>query len=468
MTPKRPTRTPARGQIETRSQFKKSNDKKDKQIEATKLAIRNIDEEYRAQEKLCAQLTQEVEMGIRGEDALRAEEEKLLQMKEKVVAQTNRPDAPTKPTDAPTKPTDAPTKPTNAPTKPTNAPIVTPEPMDLQPNTGQLSTARDELDIEWDIDLDNTQVVSPLEGVENVVMGHFVKSGRVYYVQRYGDKMSSSAVVSSELPQGSTYNLEVDVTERSNRILELILEKHKKQPIPTKYTRTKAFTVMLVYWDGKEECGYATDARVLDPRYDQQRRPHTRCFIHMNPALYAEYGLKNRTGFSHETRSTVKRFLAGKDDWERSIVLHNIAITRENKFEESHLEDEESRSDLLPLEEITDRKKPSGRSGTRAISIESKISPISPHRRTSPRLSSVLRQNQAFTKSENRLPSPSAPQHEASSNSKAVPPRELYLSEFIELHDLDKDTTADNLPEKYHSRYDAGYSKWKKDNYGEK
>ena len=54
---------------------------------------------------------------------------------------------------------------------------------------------------------------------------------------------------------------------------------------------------------------------VLAPDYPE-RRPHTRCFVYLDPELYKKYNLKNKTGYSHETRLTMKFLIEGNDDWQ--------------------------------------------------------------------------------------------------------------------------------------------------------
>jgi hypothetical protein len=454
------------------------NNKKNKQAETTKSFLTQMNDAYEEQERLCNTLKTEVQHGIRDEKDWNVEKQKLEEMKKRMEAQANVSGAPTDPVESiDSEPMDIEQSAVDT-EQPKAAKSNTAETKDLRVNTkfpkpAKLNTIKDALGIEWHVDLDDSQIISPLEGLETAVIGHFVKLSRVYYVQRYGDPKFSSARVSSELPEGSKYNLEVDVMDKDMRILENILEKHKSQLIPARFTRKKAFTVMLIYWDGKEDYGYTTDVGVLKPYYGRKRRPSTRCYIRMNPALYQEYGLKNDTGFSHETRSTVKRFLAGKDDWARSTVLHNIAVTRENMFEQTHLSHVESRSDQLPLEEIIDEK-----ASQRATSIkrERTTSPNNVQPRRSSRLAPAILQQDQTAASIKRETSTSpidsqrqkslhpAPQNEASVSSEVLEPRRQYLKDFLELHDLDKATTADDIPEKYQSRYDAGYTKWKKEN----
>jgi hypothetical protein len=71
--------------------------------------------------------------------------------------------------------------------------------------------------------------------------------------------------------------------------------------------------------------------------------------------LYKEYNLANQTGYSHETRSTIKPLMEGNDDWQKSITLHNIAVRLENKFEESCMKGVSDRP--KPLREFVNERK---------------------------------------------------------------------------------------------------------------
>jgi hypothetical protein len=72
--------------------------------------------------------------------------------------------------------------------------------------------------------------------------------------------------------------------------------------------------VLVVYYDSKIGIRHAAEVDVLAPDF-AERRPHTRCFVYLDPALYASrYNIKNKTSYSHETRSTMKLLIEGNDD----------------------------------------------------------------------------------------------------------------------------------------------------------
>ena len=60
--------------------------------------------------------------------------------------------------------------------------------------------------------------------------------------------------------------------------------------------------------------GHDAEVDVLAPDF-AGRRPHTRCFVYLDPALYAStYNIENKTSYSHETRSTIKLLIKGNND----------------------------------------------------------------------------------------------------------------------------------------------------------
>jgi hypothetical protein len=336
-------------------------------------------------------------------------------------------------------------------------------------NTTEASeeTLIDELGTEWNVNVANTQSKSAFHDLDTEVIGHIVKRPAIQYVRRVGNKDACSAFLDSQLPQGSSYKEERDVTQRSNRILENILQKHRdrKEPIPAKIR--SALTVLLVYWDSKDQCGYGTDLEVLDPNYEG-RRPHTRCFIYLKPSLYvnADYNLDNKTGYSHETRSTVKQFLQGKDDWERSITLHNIAVTRENKFEEYHMKHVDDRPKVPLCELIDERKKAGRRSESRYSSVEQQsLSPVGQQTRKSPRLvqtpplESARQPAKIGIKAESRLSKPQQVTRHEDDSSK--PPRVRFHEFYVELFDLPPSTTYEDLQKDAKIMYPAQFVEWK-------
>lgn len=292
----------------------------------------------------------------------------------------------------------------------------------------------DELGTEWNIDLGNTQSKSWLQGLKSEVIGHIDKRPTFRYINRVGGLLGYSAIVDSQLPEGSKYTGSIDVVS-SNRILEEILNIHrkKKQPIPSAFI--KELNVLLVYWDNKDECGYAADVEVLDPEYGG-KRPITRCFIYLPVNLYKGYGLKNTTGFSHETRSTVLNFLNGSDHKGRSITLHNIAVKLENDFEELHMKNASNRP-KEPLRELCIDRTSRSRSRSRYTGIER-----SPTLNPPPRRSTRLAQGPKI-KVESCPPTPRPiAQHEQAS---LKPPRVRFHETYLEGLGLHPDTDYASL-----------------------
>ncbi|OSS43184.1 hypothetical protein B5807_12165, partial [Epicoccum nigrum] len=117
------------------------------------------------------------------------------------------------------------------------------------------------------------------------------------------------------------------------------------------------------------------------------RRPHTRCFVYLDPALYAStYDIENKTGYSHETRYMMKLLMEGNDDRQKSITFYNIAVRLENKFEEICVSGALDRPE--PLRELVhERKAASRRRGSRHATAELAASPAPVKPPTSPRRS---------------------------------------------------------------------------------
>ena len=239
-----------------------------------------------------------------------------------------------------------------------------------------LSTNRlvDDLDMAWDVNVNDTHVESSLQNLSKEAFGHIMKKSQARYCVRYGSADAHSARFESALPDGSKYNETRDVTQRSNRIVERIVQIHKDKKTALPMNILSKVKILLVYWDSKVGVGHDAEVDVLAPDYPE-RRPHTRCFVYLDPALYADYNLDNNTGYSHETRSTMKQLMEGNDDRQKSITLHNIAVRLENKFEEKWMSGVLGRPELL-RELVYERKVVPRRTRSPYTTAEPSASPI--------------------------------------------------------------------------------------------
>ncbi|EMD66404.1 hypothetical protein COCSADRAFT_353631 [Bipolaris sorokiniana ND90Pr] len=190
----------------------------------------------------------------------------------------------------------------------------------------------DNLNMTWNIDVNDSHGESSLQHLPKGVFGHIQRSSRTRYCVRFGSKEGLSARFESILPNGSDYKEERDVTQGSNRIVEKIVQHHRDEKTALPMNILSQVRILLVYWDSKMGVGHDAEVEVLAPDF-KGKRPHTRCFVYLNPDLYAQYNLKNTSGFSHETRSTMKLLMEGIDDRQKSIAIYNIAVKIENQFE---------------------------------------------------------------------------------------------------------------------------------------
>jgi hypothetical protein len=304
----------------------------------------------------------------------------------------------------------------------------------------------DDLNMAWDVDMDDTHLESSLQNHDREAFGHIMRNSQTRYCVRYGSADAYSARFESTLPQGSRYQETRDVTQRSNRIVERIVQLHRdrKQALPMDIL--SKVKVLVVYWDSKMGIGHAAEVDVLAPDF-AERRPHTRCFIYLDPALYAsKYDIENKTGYSHETRSTMKLLMEGHDDWQKSITFYNIAVRLENKFEERCMSGVPGRP--APLCELAhERKAASRRTRSRYATVESAASPPLTKPPISPCCSAPLtemqfEQNPARTESGKSL-------------------KERFHADFLELFDLAEDVTYADLTEQQQLLYPAQFTKWK-------
>ncbi|CAN9239272.1 unnamed protein product [Alternaria alternata] len=307
----------------------------------------------------------------------------------------------------------------------------------------------DDLDMAWDVDVDDRHIEPSLQNQHSEAFGHIMRNSQTRYCVRYGSADAYSARFESTLPAGSRYRETRDVTQRSNRIVERIVQHHKDNKLPLPMGILGKVKVLVVYWDSKVGVGHDAEVDVLAPDF-AGRRPHTRCFVYLDPALYAStYNIENKTGYSHETRSTMKLLMKGNDDRQKSITFYNIAVRLENKFEEKCMSGAPDRPE--PLRELVhERKAASRRSGSRYTTAEPAASPapvkppISP-RRSAPPPNMRLEQT------------PARPQSGKS-------PRQRFHAEFLELFDLPDDTTYADLDEQQQLLYPAQFANWKKIN----
>ncbi|KAJ6199981.1 hypothetical protein J3E72DRAFT_393445 [Bipolaris maydis] len=299
----------------------------------------------------------------------------------------------------------------------------------------------DDLDMAWEVNINWRHTETSLQHLKKEVFGHITRNSLNRCCIRYGSADAYSARFESILPEGSPYLGTRDVTQRSNRIVERIVQIHrdKKKALPMNILSE------VQVLDSKMGVRHSAEVDVLAPDF-VGRRPHTRCFVYLNPSLYESYGLENRTGYSHETRSTMKLVMEGNDDWQKSVTLHNIAVRLENRFEEKHMGGVSGRPGPL-LKLSRERKTTTRRKGSRYSNIELAASPRPVKAPTSPHPSP--------TPQETRTKQSSA----RTDSGKSL--KEQFHADFLELFDLAKDVAYEDLTEQQQLLYPAQFTKWK-------
>ncbi|CAG5137495.1 uncharacterized protein ALTATR162_LOCUS131 [Alternaria atra] len=301
----------------------------------------------------------------------------------------------------------------------------------------------DDLDMAWNVDVDDRHIEPSLQNHNREAFGHIMRNSQTRYCIRYGSADAYSARFESTLPAGSRYRETRDVTQRSNRIVERIVQHHKDNKLTLPMDILSKVKVLVVYWDSKMGVGHDAEVDVLAPDF-AGRRPHTRCFVYLDPALYAStYDIENKTSYSHETRSTMKLLMEGNNDQQKSITFYNIAVRLENKFEEKCMSGAPDRP--KPLRELVhERKAASRRSGSRYATAKPAVSPapvkppISP-RRSAPPPNMRLKQTPARPQSRKSL-------------------RQRFHADFLELFDLPDDTTYTDLDKQQQLLYPAQFA----------
>ncbi|KAF7569463.1 hypothetical protein PtrM4_118780 [Pyrenophora tritici-repentis] len=351
----------------------------------------------------------------------------------------------------------------------------------------------DDLGMAWDVDVNNTCVDPSLQGQEKSAIGHIMRTSQACFCVTYGSK-ARSARFESSLPHGSQYQGSRDVTKGSNRIVEKIVNFHKgnKEPLPMDIL--SKVHILLVYWDSKMGVGHAAEVDVLAPNYGK-KRPHTRCFIYLDPELYKTYDLENKTGYSHETRSIMKPLQEGNDDWQKSIAFHNIAVRLENKFEKECMVGVPGRPG--PLRELVqERKVVSSRSRSRYATAEpsesmsryataepsegwSRQATVAPSEGWSRQ--ATVAPSEGWSRQATVAPSttgshfdipPTSPRQPTDlprTRHKQTPTtvktgtslKQRFHMEFLELFDLADNVTYADLTEKQQLLYPAQFTKWK-------
>lgn len=327
----------------------------------------------------------------------------------------------------------------------------------------------DDLGMAWDVDVNNTCVDPSLQGQEKSAIGHIMRTSQARFCVTYGSK-ARSARFESSLPHGSQYQGSRDVTKRSNRIVEKIVNHHKEKKEALPMDILSKVHILLVYWDSKIGVGHAAEVDVLAPNYGK-RRPHTRCFIYLDPALYKTYNLENKSGYSHETRSIMKPLQEGNDDWQKSIAFHNIAVRLENKFEKECMVGVSGRPG--PLRELVqERKVVSSRSRSRYVTAEpsesrSRYATVEPSEgwsRNATVAPSISDSPFSIHPTSPRQPT-TLPRTRHEQTPTIVKPgtslKQRFHMEFLELFDLANNVTYADLTEKQQLLYPAQFTKWK-------
>ncbi|KAJ5028936.1 hypothetical protein PSV08DRAFT_369867 [Bipolaris maydis] len=262
---------------------------------------------------------------------------------------------------------------------------------------------------EYKVDINWRHTETSLQHLKKEVFSHITRNSLNRCCIRYGSADAYSARFESILPEGSPYLGTRDVTQRSNRIVKRIVQIHrdKKKALPMNILSEVQVLVVA-------------EVDVLAPDFIG-RRPHTRCFVYLNPSLYESYGLENRTSYSHKTRL-------------------------KNRFEEKHMGGVSERPGPL-LELSRKRKTTTRRKGSRYSNIELAASPRPVKAPTSPHPSP--------TPQETRTKQSSA----RTDSGKSL--KEQFHADFLELFDLAKDVAYEDLTEQQQLLYPAQFTKWK-------
>jgi hypothetical protein len=315
----------------------------------------------------------------------------------------------------------------------------------------------DDLGMEWYIDVSGTYVEPELQNLHKEAIGHIMRTSQACYCVGYGSADARSARFESALPDGSRYQQTRDVTKRSTRIVENIVQYHKDRKEALPMNILSNVKVLLVYWDSKKGIGHTAEVDVLAPDF-AERRPHTRCFIYLDPKLYKEYNLANQTGYSHKTRSTIKPLMEGNDDWQKSITLHNIAVRLENKFEESCMKGVSDRP--KPLREfVNERKVVSRRTRSPYGTAEP---PTSRSRYGTAELSASPTPMKLPVSPRQPTPLPKTRHEQAPTGAKPqMSLMQQFHADYCELLDLPPGTTYAKLDQDQKTLYIAQYAHWK-------
>ncbi|KAJ6212904.1 hypothetical protein PSV09DRAFT_2395467 [Bipolaris maydis] len=306
----------------------------------------------------------------------------------------------------------------------------------------------DNLNMTWNIDVNDSHGESSLQHLPKGVFGHIQRSSRTRYCVRFGSKEGLSARFESILPNGSDYKEERDVTQGSNRIVEKIVQHHRDEKTALPMNILSQVRILLVYWDSKMGVGHDAEVEVLAPDF-KGKRPHTRCFVYLNPDLYAQYNLKNTSGFSHETRSTMKLLMEGIDDRQKSIAIYNIAVKIENQFEKRWMSNIPGRP--TPLCELKHE--------TKAVSRRTKSLFATTEHSVTPTLMELPVPQRQFT------PLPKTELEKTSvERTPGMSLKQQFHKDFLELFELPEDITYAGLTEEQQLLYPAQFTKWKKVN----
>jgi hypothetical protein len=323
---------------------------------------------------------------------------------------------------------------------------------DTMPSTERLV---DDLNMVWNVDASDGQYSPSNEKQEGI--GHLRKGSMTSYLVRKGDEGAYSVVWSHARPEG--YKDTRDVTQRGNRIIENIVQIHKDNRTPLPMEILSKVKIIIVYWESKTRLGHSSDLEVLAPDYPL-KRPATRCFTYLDPTLYRkDYPhIKNTTGYSHETKTTMKPFIEGHGDWEKWITLYNKVVRMENNYENKFLKGRPGRPE--PLGEIFDERVTTRRATSRLPT------PLRSTPRHTERIKSEVRQQTAEPPSphssgvryDQTTPSPATQQNKVRADDAML--HKMFLELTLELYELSINGKFTDLPPDARSGYLAGREKW--------
>lgn len=187
------------------------------------------------------------------------------------------------------------------------------------------------------------------------IIGHLCTGASYRFLVSYGKEQSYSMRFESPSLRSDHYSITegFDVVLKANRIIEPIVDYHLSRRLPLPMDILSKAVILCVYWDSKHELGRAAEFDVLDPY--TVTRSNTRCYVYLDPSFYQdrcrEWGISNKTGWSHETKTKMRYCLGGRKNHQRDLSLYNKAVQCEEGFEKECMSDRSLPA--IPIPELT-------------------------------------------------------------------------------------------------------------------